>query len=210
MLVSLSDVRTYLNATSTNMDAWLTEQIEIISDTVEAYCGRTLLSADSTQTFYKDEFDLDRNELLLANYPINTLTGIFEVDASTTMLNYRYHKPTGKIIPNEGYSFFDNSDSVIIYYNAGYPTTPTPIKSVVYSLVEERYNKKNQGIALGFGNDVQSISIPGTISISYDYSLQANERKSNMGMILGNYINILDNYRSERPIIGSVGREYLE
>jgi len=212
MLVSLSDVRAYLgiSALNTTMDVWLTEQIEVISDTIEVYCGRMLVAADSTQTFYEDEFDRDKNELTLANYPVNSLTGIYEVDSSSTLLNYRFHKQTGKVIPDEGNSFFNHSDTIIVYYNAGYTTTPNPIKSVVYSLVEERYAKKNQGISLGFGNDVQSISIPGTISISYDYSLQANERAANMGMILGNYINVLDAYRSERPIVGPIGREYLE
>lgn len=211
MLVSLDDVKSYLVITSSNTtyDVWLTEQIEIVSDSIETYCGRQFIAADSTQAFYEEDFDEEPKELTLSNYPINSFTGISEVDASSTMSEYRVHKPTGTVIANEGYGFFNNSESIIIYYNAGYTTLPTPIKSVVYSLIEERYNKKIQGVGLGFGNDIQSISIPGTISISYDYTLQANERSSNQGMILGNYINILDAYRSEKSIIGPVGKEFI-
>jgi len=76
-------------------------------------------------------------------------------------------------------------------------------------LVKERYNKHTSGIDLDFGSDIQSISIPGTISVAYDYSLQNNERKTAFGAILGNYVNTLDYFRSERPLIGSVRLEYV-
>jgi hypothetical protein len=74
---------------------------------------------------------------------------------------------------------------------------------VELSIIEERYNKKKSGISLNFGSDVQRVSIAGTISVDFDYSLQSNERVSAYGTILGNYINVLDQYRSERVLTGS-------
>ncbi len=47
------------------------------------------------------------------------------------------------------------------------------------------------------------------MSIDFDYTLQANERKTGFGMILGNYVNILDQYRSERPLIGAIKENYV-
>jgi len=84
------------------------------------------------------------------------------------------------------------------------------VRSVVYSLVEERYNKKLNGVNLNFGSDIQSVSIAGTISVQFDYSLESNTRKIGMGTILGNYVNVLDKYRSERVISGSGRLAYVE
>ena len=74
----------------------------------------------------------------------------------------------------------------------------------------ERYNKKSSGVDLNFGSDVQRVSIPGAISIDFDYSLSNNERKSAYGVILGSNSNILDDWRSERSVIGSGKLEYVE
>ena len=71
------------------------------------------------------------------------------------------------------------------------------------TVVDERNNKINN-IAPNFGSNVQRLSIPGTMSIDFDYTLQANERSSSFGMFLGNYINVVDYYRSERVAIGQV------
>jgi hypothetical protein len=71
----------------------------------------------------------------------------------------------------------------------------------MYELIEERYNKKVAGVALNFGSDVQRLSVPGVMSIDFDYTLQNNERDSKFGMFIKGYANVLDSFRSERSIL---------
>jgi hypothetical protein len=52
--------------------------------------------------------------------------------------------------------------------------------------------------------------IPGSIAIDFDYSLNQNERKSAYGVILGNFLNVLDPFRSERVVSGPSKLSYLE
>jgi len=96
-----------------------------------------------------------------------------------------------------------------VEYTAGYSDIPSVIEDVVFNVVEQRYNKKASGVALSFGNDVQRVSIPGVMSVDFDYTLQANERQSKYGMILGNYGNVLDPWRSERALIGEIKDNYV-
>lgn len=213
MLVSLSDIKSYLGVSANTYDSFLNEQGQIISDAIEGYCGRKFLSASYIQTFWSDDYDDYVKELQLFHYPVTALTYVKEIDTdSSTEENVtteiRLHKPSGKILYVSG--FFRSSNKVTVSYTAGLAAVPSPIKSVLYSLIEERYNKKISGVQLNFGSDVQSISIPGTISIAFDYSLQANERKTAFGTILGNYINVLDAYRSERRITGSGTVGYVD
>ena len=86
---------------------------------------------------------------------------------------------------------------------------PTTIQYVVKAIVEERYNKKLSGVSLNFGSDVQRISIPGTISIDFDYTLTSNDRVNAFGNLLGSYLNLLDFYRSERAILGASRLNYV-
>ena len=215
MLVTLAEAKTYLGISATTHDTWMTDQLQMLSDTVEAYCGRKFESASYAQTYYQDMHNPTSKEICTYHYPIVTLTSIAEITdvpdpLSTTLtvdVDYRYQKPLGKI--TNVMCWFRYGRRVLVTYTAGYATIPSPIKHVIYCLIEERYNKKLNNIGLNFGSDVQSISIPGTISIAFDYSLQSNERKYAYGMTLGNYVNILDTWRSERKVIGDIKEVYL-
>ena len=205
MLVTLADMKTYLGIADTSYDAFLTEQLNNISEAIETYCGRVFASTAYTQTFYKDEAKSPYLELALKNFPVITLTSVIE-DTTNLTADTRSHPTTGTIINKEGW--FRIYNEVKVVYTAGFATIPYPIQSAVKSIVEEAYNKNKAGINLGFGNDVQSVSIPGVVNVQFDFSLQANERKTPMGMLLGNYLNIFDKYRTERSMIGSIGRNY--
>jgi hypothetical protein len=203
MLVTLNEMKDYLGIplATTTYDGFLTEQITVISDAIEKYCGRKFASATYTQTIYKDQFEnRDDKTVYLLHYPLQTVNSI-QLD-TITVTGYRIEYDYGRLTKIDG--FVNGGEELIINYTAGYSTIPSPIKQTVYSLVEEKYNKKKAGIPVNFGNDVQSIAIAGTISISYDYSLQANDRKGAFGMILGNYLNVIDMYRSERRLLGKI------
>lgn len=210
MLVSLADMKTYLGISSgdTSQDAFLTTQLNLVSDTVEAYCRRIFSQTTYTQTFYRDEHPASR-VLETYMFPLVSVTSITEdTDAALSSTLYRINKPTG-IISRLNDAFFYCAEQTVVVYSAGYATIPTPIQSVVMTLVAERYNKKTSGVDLNFGSDVQRISIPGSISIDFDYSLSNNDRKTAFGVILGSQINVLDYYRSERAIIGSDKLVYI-
>lgn len=222
-LVSLSDMKDYLGLTGTEYDIFLQEQLDLFSSAVENYCGRKFNAADYVQTFYYSDYLYGNNNTLWAyHFPINSVTSIKEisesngVDTDTTTLDaymYRVNSKVGKVLrlcngwPTAWFSASNTRYEVS--YNAGYVDIPLEIDSTIKSLVEERYNKKANGIELGFGSDVQSVSIPGTISVSFDYSLQANERSTHFGMLLGNYVNVLDFFRSERPVVGEIRENYV-
>lgn len=219
MLVSLVDMKSYLGVSSTTeFDSFLTTQIQIVSDAIEGYCNRKFEQSSYIQKFYREDFleygDLQKISLFM--YPVVNISEVKEFSNEQDLVGqaiteYRLNKPTG-IIQKNNYSgvFFDNGDILQVTYSAGYATVPVLITSVVYSIVQERYNKKINGVDLNFGSDIQRISIPGTIGIDFDYSLQNNERKTHFGSILGNHVNVLDSFRSESTILGPVRLTYVD
>jgi hypothetical protein len=142
----------------------------------------------------------------LFHFPLVSVTSIVEDGSTLSPSEYRVHLPTGIILKEDGFFY---AKQTVVTYSAGFATLPSPVKSVVTSVVEERYNKKSSGVNLNFGSDVQRISIPGAISIDFDYSLSNNDRKTPFGLILGNHLNVLDHYRSERAIAGSGKLVYI-
>lgn len=210
MLISLTDLKNSLGITGSTYDSFLVEQEEIISQSVEGYCGRKFLVGNYVQTFYGEDYlDSDNSSLQLFHYPVvGNLTSI-ELDTVDISADVRVHKETSTLLSNSGFFQYGYGE-LIVEYTAGLATLPAPVASVITSLVEERYNKKLNGVSLNFGSDVQSISIPGTISVAFDYSLQSNDRKIAYGTILGNYVNVLDAYRSDRRIVGSGKMAFVE
>lgn len=228
MLVTLDDMKTFLGIPLVDIthDAFLTGQINLMSETIEAYCGRKFIRATYTQTFEADDFSIANKQFLYTfHFPLQTITEIKEVeilsDGSTeedvlTAQEYRAHFPSGKLQrttdTNRNYFWFQEygrGSQVVIQYEAGYDEAPLPIQDVVFNLVAERFNKQQADVPLDFGNNVQRVAIPGVMSIDFDYTLQANERSQKFGMIIGNYANVLDSYRSERVVIGKIEDGYV-
>lgn len=207
MLDTLTNVKTRLGIVTSDNDTFLTQQIQLISDVIEAYCRRKFLTATYVQTFYGSDYRPSRM-MELYQYPVSEITIIEQDDTPVDEDTYRLHKPTGRVV-SDGASFFWAKKTEVTY-KAGYVTCPTPVLAVLDALVGERYNKKTSGVDLNFGSDVQRLSIPGAISIDFDYSLSNNQRSSAYGTILGNNANILDDWRTERALLGSGHLEYIE
>lgn len=209
MLVSLVDVKAYLGETGNTYDAFLNEQITFLSDAIEQYCERKFLTATYTQTYYAKDYNPAPLQLPLFQFPVQSIT-TFKEDGVVTTEGFRLHKSTGTLISD--YRFLNSQEEIEVEYVAGYDLAniPTPLKNVIYSLVEEKYNRKKSGLSLNFGNDVQRISIAGTMSIDFDYSLNNNDRNNSFGTILGAHLNVVDMYRSDRRIIGSGTFAFVE
>lgn len=207
MLDTLVNVKTRLGITTTDDDVFLQAQVNLVSDTIEAYCRRKFLASNWVQTFYRGDY---RPSYLveLFYFPLVSVASIVEDTVTLDPSLYRIHKPTSRII-SKTHGFFW-ADETVITFNAGFASTPTPVLSVLDSIVNERYTKKKSGVDLNFGNDVQRISIPGAISIDFDYTLTTDDRTDPFGIILGNNLNILDKYRSERAVVGDGKMEYIE
>lgn len=217
MLVSLADMKTHLGITDATYDTFLNTQLTEVSDIVENYCGRVFSEASYIQTFYRDDFDDQKPRTIpLFHYPLTTLTyvkegsetsGVFTENTEITT-DIRQQKPLGKITLPEG--FFGYDEVLQVSYDAGYATIPSAIQVAVKSIVEEKYNKYVSGVGLNFGSDVQSIAIPGTISVTFDYTLQQNQRSNAYGTVIGAYTNILDQWRSSRTVVGQGRITYVE
>lgn len=203
--MTLAEVKTFLGEASTTNDAFLTLQIEVVTDAIEGYCRRKFAQKTYVQTLYKEDLQNLRS-IHLFLYPLITAPTIKEKDHSGNeypVVDFRYLASSGEVTKTFG-SFFSNGPIVEVTYDAGYATIPALLKDVLLSIIQERYNKKINGIDLNFGTDVQRLSIPGTISIDFDYSLNNNERKSHFGKILGSHVNVLDAFRSDRTVLGKV------
>lgn len=226
-LLTLTEIKDYLGETTTDHDAFLNQQNDLFSSAIENYCGRKFVDTSYTQTLYYSDFaaDVGISRIYLYHYPFTTITAIRAISRvngidTTTVLtseDYRSQDKKGSIQRTcEGrpvnwfvYDGLSTNGRYEIDFNAGYTDTPLEIKDAMLSLIEERYNRKKSGIALNFGNDVQNISIPGTISIAFDYTLQNNERKNKFGVLLGSYLNVFDFWRSERALIGEIKENYV-
>lgn len=207
MLDTLINVKSRLGITTSDDDSFITSQISLISDVIEAYCRRKFNASDWVQTFYKE--DLTSTKILeLYHYPTIEITDLLIDGVEILPSDLRVHKPSSQFRKSDGSSIYGSE--IVVEYRAGYETVPSPVLSVLDALVGERYTKKKSGVDLNFGSDVQRISIPGAISIDFDYSLSNNDRKSSYGTIIGNYANVLDDWRSERSVIGSGKLEYVE
>jgi hypothetical protein len=214
-MLTLSQMKNFLNISlvDTTFDTFLETQISVVSEAVEGYCNRKFSLRSYVEYFFREDFSETTYKIQARQFPIVSLQSLQVSDSEDSLTwegiaSYRLHKPSGIINSQEG--LFRSGRVLKMTYSAGYAEIPAIISHVIYSIVEERYNKKVSGVSLNFGSDVQRISIPGSIAIDFDYSLNQNERKSAYGVILGNFLNVLDPFRSERVVSGPSKLSYLE
>lgn len=208
MLDILTNVKSRLGITTAQYDTFLTQQIALVSEVIEQYLGRKILTASYTQHFYCTDYRKSPLMQLLC-YPVKSISSITEDGVVLDPSCYRLHKPTGSVLRTDHRGFFWAEETVVAY-SAGLDSCPTPILSVLDSIVQERYNKQVSGIDLNYGNDVQRIAIPGALQIEYDTSAQHNGSATAFGTILGSQTNVLDPYRSERAILGDSKLIYID
>lgn len=226
-LLTLTEIKDFLGETTTDYDDFLNQQNELFSSAVENYCSRKFLNASYTQTLYYSDYakGVDISKFFLYHFPIGVITevrAIIRVNGSDTINildseAYRLQAKAGSLLRVDdglpvnwfGVDNLLNNGRYEIDFDAGYTDTPIEIKDAMLNLIEERYNKKKSGIAINFGSDVQRVSIPGTFSIDFDYTLQNNERKTKFGVLLGSYINVFDHWRSERSLVGEIRENYV-
>lgn len=231
-LITLAELKVALGnpTTDATQDAFLQGEIDLYSEIIESYCARKFIQSTYTQQFYRDDFPQDSVGFIrLYHWPVTIISSIQLITRSesgdttetlTANSDYRFHN-TGKIkrlcnyIPRTwdgdfGSSWYASTE-IQIDYTAGFlvADVPLPIKNTMYAIIDERWRKYLQGQELNFGKNVQRMSVPGVISIDYDYTLTQNERERKFGMFLGDYANALDFYRSDRALIGNITEPYV-
>ena len=150
MMMTLPAVKAYLGITTTDDDAFLTQQITLVSDAIQSYCRRRFDQSDWIQTFYRKDYDQARIpfDFIAFHFPLIgvgkiTIDGV-EYTSTDLTENFRVHKPTGKIISNIGLA---NWQTISMEYTSGYTTLPATLQNILCSIVQERYNKKNAGVS---------------------------------------------------------------
>ncbi len=153
-LVPLNTVKEYLDVTDSDtiLNLLIAGMTDFIEGTLKGdvsnggYCNRRFLATDYTSALYTGK---DRKNLLLRQYPINSITTIvlddttlFPAGASTLKdLNFYIDDD---IAGNLIYYFIWNSwfpNNIEITYNAGFTDIPNDIVMAALKLIEQAWNQ---------------------------------------------------------------------
>ena len=171
-LTTLSNIKTELEITSTDYDDILSQLIDNVSQTIATITDRVL------EASYLDEY-YDGNgsrELLLNEYPINSITSIIVSDTALTSNDYEYYSESGLVILDNAVS--EGYRKIRVQYNAGYTSIPDDLEFLARRLVIEAFKAKdNPGIK---SERVGNWSVTFSKSLLFDNPM---------------YSNILDKYK---------------
>lgn len=215
-LVTLAEVKTFLQITTTTSDALLTLYIDYVGAEIDAYTGRTL-----SQTVYTDEVleyvesDYDyyspRALAISSDFPV-----VFTKEFPISGLGLTYN---GESVDTENYNYIPNTGVITLYkkyladkqlfkatYTAGYTivtgtsySVPTDLKLVTLEGVKRMY--ENNTAANTSGGNVKSKRIKdfnveyGNDQTGYVSTLQTNGNTRLMKSYLAANAVILDRYR---------------
>lgn len=130
-LVALSDVKAYMQITTTNSDTLLGVYVGLVEAELDAYLDRHLAQTTYTEVsnYLQSKFDRTAQvyldaipaapKLFLKNFPVTTITAV--VDKGLTITNYTYDPDNGVVSP--GYQLVEPT----ITYVAGYTTVTFPV-----------------------------------------------------------------------------------
>ena len=143
-LVSLGEVKSWLNITTTNDDAMLSTLITQISGWADGYANRTLYT--NTYTLVCDGRGETRK--IVPNWPITSVSSVtidgMVIPASTDGLIPGYvFDTTLPRITLIGYRFNCGQSNVVINYTAGYSTFPNQLILAAKQLVGARYRSRS-------------------------------------------------------------------
>jgi len=197
---TLVDVKDYFDITDPTYDDQLTLILSWTSALIEAYLGRALCLAETTQTLYKPQTVIAQ----LDNYPGDSITEV-EVDGNIKPLeDYHLVKRIGTV-----YGDFFSATHVNITYMGGYTELPAVISDVFYSIVGDRYET-----LLGASDaDIKDVTLFDFAKVSYDTSGSSGSSSlSYQGVGSGtvpeplqDYLGMLDLYKSNNVLLGADG-----
>lgn len=197
----LAAVKVYLDLTTTDDDVRLAQIMAWVSELIDAYLGRIMVSASHTQTAYKVQSEY----LQLRNYPATTLTSITIDGVVQTLSDYDLLEDTGEL-----YGDFVAGDLNVIVYTGGYSTNPPIVDEVFLMIVEDRY-EDYKGLS---DADIKDVTLFDFAKVSYDTANSSGARSltysgvgssGNVAQPLEDYLGMLDFYRSNTTLISASG-----
>ena len=143
-LTTLQNVKDWLGLESDDDDTLLTRMVSAISEYIQSWLNRDLLTAAYTEI-------LDGNggvKLMLSNYPVNTVTSL-TVDGQTIPSAVDSQGAGYMVTPNlilllGSYSFTKALQNVVVSYTAGFAVTPPEIEQAVIELIALRYKERDR------------------------------------------------------------------
>jgi len=157
MIITLQDLKTYLNITDTSKDDLLNFYVDWINKFIKSYTWRNIEAQDYEETFNGDWTFL----YLVKNYPINSIAKIENKEWDTREeINYKwYMEEIGEI-------YFDTLlikwiNNYKVSYNWWYETIPWDLKLAWLKLAGKLYNKadwikqeSNAGDSITFTSEI--------------------------------------------------------
>lgn len=206
-LVSLDDIKTFLQVTGTASDVLLTVYRDSIEAEMGAYCGRTLTENTYTEVvhYLQSPYDANSYTFLDVNYDYpafvvkNTPITAFELVANGVTVsdtNYWYQDDQGVIQTSSRYD--DSKNRLKASYTAGYTTATAPIdlQLVVKEGVRALFTSNTAATSGGASGAVKSKRIK-DFSVAFDgsssYVVQINN--SFMKPYLASNSTILNRYK---------------
>lgn len=164
-LVTLEDVKAFLDISSDSSDAELTAFIAVASQMVEAYCNRLFSTRTVVEKFILEE---SVSSMILERSPIISLTSI-ECDGNAVDVAGLYVNKSAAIIRKSDGTVFEFGNYEI-EYQGGRAATPDPVAQAVKELVRDMRDAKKRPAG------VASESVPDVGEVTYSelYTSKAN------------------------------------
>lgn len=162
-LVTLQEYKDYYDINSTDKDTRLQLIVDLVSDLVESYCGRVILSA----TYTDKKKEIIRTSIFLDNFPLTDVATVKYYSIVTGDLvtadtsDYIVYEDEGIIefINGAVIAAFDSvrTKNSEVTYTGGYATTPADLKLAIFDLITY-YNKREQSPQRSFNNQTVDTS----------------------------------------------------
>lgn len=158
-LCTLEDLKTHLEITGSDQDAFLSNLVLRATQYIETYCNRKLASREFTEYYSGD----GSNSILLPNTPITAVTQIkddksgqadFDYDDTDENDAFSFEE-WGKLLLTDGDVFHSPGSTYPlrnykIVYTGGYATAPEELRQVCVELAAAKFylkDKQRQGVA---------------------------------------------------------------
>jgi len=180
-LVSLEEIKTYLDIPVVNYDAILLSLLRASDRAIYRITGRRFLYATYTDLIYLDEAS---DRIKLTNFPVDNIQSILvdgvTLDATLGSYSTYIAEREGYVHRVDGIKFPVAPVPIAITYKAGYKQVPEDVKLVAMKLVSAGYNARQQ-------EGVKQESI-GSYSVTYrdDFLLTSD---SSIAATLNRYID---------------------
>jgi len=195
--IDIDDAMTLLGADASQED-YVQGLIWDIRDLLTAYCGRNLLLAVHTDTFFRPYLDY----LELQHYPVAEIHSVRKSGTRVGTGPFDIDYWQGQIFRGcSTQNFNPCNDNYTVNYTAGYAPPPREVQSVVRGILQGYYSAG--GSATGGVGDIKKVSLTGVAMVEFQTSgitYSGVDQQLGVPDALKPYVGILDRYKSNRTM----------